>query len=101
MLPCVLLVGGASVGGRGIAGFDLLPNLSLAGPFLLGAEMFVTLTFFSQPRGYSPVCQYHPFFSSSHSKMVDEFCFLAYANTDLEGRSNRGLTEITIPSPSG
>ena len=101
MLPRVLLVGGASVGGCRVVGLDLLADLSLVGPFLLGVEMFVTLTFFSQPEGYSPACQYHPFFSSSHSKMADGFCFLVYANIDLEGRSKRGLAEITILSPSG
>ena len=61
LLPRVLLVGGASVGGLEVAGLDLLADLSLVGPFLLGVEMFVTLTFFSQPEGYSPACQYHPF----------------------------------------
>jgi len=45
------------------------------------------------------VCQYHLSFSSSHSKMADPFCFLAYAYTDLEGMSNQGLAEITILSP--
>ena len=63
--------------------------------------MFVILTFFSQLRGYSPACQYHPFFTSSHSKMADGFCFLVYDNTDLEGKSNRELAEITISSPLG
>ena len=96
-----MLARGASVDGREVAGLDLLADLSLAGPFLLGAEMFVTLTFFSQSGGYSPVCQYHPFFSSSHSKMADGFYFLVYANTNLKGRSNRGLAEMTISSPSG
>ena len=94
MLPCVLLAGGASVGGLGVAGLDLLADLSLAGPFLLSIGMFITLTFFSQPGGYSLVCQYHPFFFSSHSKMADGFCFLVYVNTNLEGKSK-------LLSPSG
>ena len=101
LLPRVLLVGGASVGGLEVAGLDLLADLSLVGPFLLSAGMFVTLTFFSQPRGYLTACQYHLFFSSSHLKMADEFCFLVHANTDLEDKSQRGLAEITILSPSG
>ena len=101
LLPRVLLAGGASVGGLEVAGLDLLADLSLVGPFLLSAGMFVTLTFFSQPRGYLPACQYHLFFSSSHLKMADEFCFLVHANTNLEDKSKRGLAEITILSPSG
>ena len=48
MLPWVLLVREAPIGGNGVAGLDLLADLSLAGAFLLGVEMFVTFTFFSQ-----------------------------------------------------
>ena len=33
--------------------------------------------------------------------MADRLCFLAYANTDLKGRSNRGLAEIIALSLSG
>ena len=89
------------MGDQGVADLDLLVDLSLVGPFLTDAGTFITLAFFSQPKGQSPVCQYHPFFSSSHSKMADRFCFLAYANKDLEGRSDRGLGETTMLSPSG
>ena len=83
-----------------------MADLSLAGPFLLGVGIFVTLTFFSQLGGYSLVCKYHPFFSSSHSKMADGFCFLVYANTDLEGKSkllspSRGIREkLRLPTNS-
>ena len=48
MLPRVLLAKEAPVGGSGVACLDLLADLSLARAFLLGAEMFVTFTFFSQ-----------------------------------------------------
>ena len=89
------------MGGRGVVDLGLLADLSLVGSFLIGAGTFITLTFFSQPGGQTLMCQYHPFFSSSHSKMVNQFYFLAYASTDLEGRSNRGLGETTILSPSG
>ena len=51
MLPQVLLVREAPVGGSGVASLGLLVDLSLAGDFLLGVEMFVILTFFSQPGG--------------------------------------------------
>jgi len=33
--------------------------------------------------------------------MADRLYFLAYANIDLEGRSNQGLAKMTILSPSG
>ncbi|KAL4602421.1 hypothetical protein ACB092_10G052200 [Castanea dentata] len=33
--------------------------------------------------------------------MADRLYFLVYANTDLEGRSNRGLAKTIAPSPSG
>ena len=33
--------------------------------------------------------------------MADRLCFRAYANTDLEGRSNRGLAEMTTLSLLG
>ena len=45
-MPWLLLAREAPVGGSGVAGLDLLADLSLAGAFLLGAEMFVTLKFF-------------------------------------------------------
>ena len=32
--------------------------------------------------------------------MANQLYFLAYANTDLKGRSNRGLAEMTVLSPS-
>ena len=51
LLPCVLLVGVASMGGRGVADLDLLADLCLVGPFLTGAWTFITLTFFSQLGG--------------------------------------------------
>ena len=33
--------------------------------------------------------------------MADRLYFLAYAKTDLEGSSRRGLTEATVLNPSG
>ena len=51
LLPRVLLVGVASMGGRGVVDLGLLVDLSLVGPFLTGAGTFMTLTFFSQPGG--------------------------------------------------
>ena len=51
LLPRVLLAGVAYIGGRGVADLGMLAGLSLVGPFLTGAWTFITLTFFSQPRG--------------------------------------------------
>ena len=51
LLPHVLLAGVASMGGRGVADLGLLADLSLVGPFLIGAGTFITLTFFSQLGG--------------------------------------------------
>ena len=51
LLPQVLLAKGAPIGGSGVAGLVLPTDLSLAGAFLLGTEIFVTLTFFSQLGG--------------------------------------------------
>ena len=107
MRSCLSLAASYSAGRKSIyrwpwsSKFGLTYRLKLGRTFLTWCEMFVTLTFFSQLGGYSPACQYQPFFSSSYSNMADGFCFPVYANTDLKGRSNRGLAKITMLSPSG
>ena len=51
LLPRVLLVGVASIGGRGVVDLGLLVDLSLVGPFLTCAGTFITLIFLSQSGG--------------------------------------------------
>ena len=70
-------------------------------PFFAGAGKFNTLTFFSQPVGYSPAYRYHPFSFSFRSNIADLLYFLAYATTNLVGSNNRGLAEIIARRPSG
>ena len=83
----------------------LLADLGLAvrdtKPFFAGAGKFNTLTFFSQPVGYSPAYRYHPFSFSFRSNIADLLYFLAYATTNLVGSNNRGLAEIIARRPSG
>ena len=69
--------------------------------FFIGTEMFVTFTLFSQPIGWSPAYQNHLFSFSTHSNIENWLYFLAYATTDLVGRSNWGLAEITALRLSG
>ena len=78
-----------------------LANLDLVELFLASTGAFITFTLFSQPLGQSPACQNHPLSSSTHSNVANQPYFLVYPKTDLEGRSSRGLVEITAPNSSG
>ena len=82
----------------------LLVDLGLADrdtePFFAGVGRFITLTFFSQPVGYSPTYKYHPFSFTCHSNIANRLYFLAYATTYLVESNNREFTEMMAWRPS-
>ena len=82
-----------------------LANLRLAEwdiePFFAGKGRFTTFTFFSQPVGHLLAYKYHQFSFTCHSNIANRLCFLAFATTDLVGRSNRGLAEMIAWRPLG
>ena len=50
-------------------------------------------------RGVLTRYKYHPFSFAYHSNIADQIYFLAYATTNLEGRSNQGLAEMIAWRP--
>ena len=67
-----------------------------AEPFFAGMGRFVTFSLFSQPVGKLLAYQNHPLSSTSHSNIVDQLYFLAYATVDLEERRKEAKKQSRI-----
>ena len=59
------------------------------------------LNFFLPTKGIVTSMPKPPFLLYVSLKNADRLCFLAYARTDLEGSSRRGLADATVLNPSG